>query len=571
MKTDPRQMTFKHQRKDHHMFNTIAYKNRVGGNHLEGNCPQENINTCHFSAFIPSVNQVDKMIQESAILVGHILAKHITSLSWIKDVLPEFITHENINQTKTKTERVHLGLMHKNENKLDEMQIIVKELHRYSPGHMNYDEEDDHKPIKITSGGDYLTFERHKSAQQLHVDGRNASKRLEGLIPNMELFHHQAEWNLVIWKLLCKGNSHKDIGTLFAARNAINARNVTTDPHNNFYAADELLTKYSEAYFVAGALEYFGMQDSEDQPTINCFDLQNRNMENVVKVISKFIQEYFTFDIPEIDQSAPVNLELQCRVCGKEYRKGPGIVKRHEKQVHNFPENENTQSHDSSPTPDSTDFILNYTKNAITLLILRLNMNDAIHLGDGERIYRNFQLMYLHFKVTGCHKYAHGSLETLAQIKCLLSPRLSYRLKWNRTVNTSGNVMGNYPKDLDVEHDNKIVKRDLKAFRGVITEKTTERISRSVDVTDKITKKMDKITGARKPSGKHQKINTNDDVAILYKQFHKAKLFQHHPGRAHSAFPNIEACPLTKLEPSKLKDWYYNTLQDVSERHFYNY
>ena len=67
--------------------------------------------------------------------------------------------------------------MHKNENKLDEMQDIVRILHQY---------------------------------------GRTPSKRLEGLIPNMEFFHLHAEWNL-IWKCSFKTTPHKDIGTLYAA------------------------------------------------------------------------------------------------------------------------------------------------------------------------------------------------------------------------------------------------------------------------------------------------------------------------------------------------------------------
>lgn len=68
---------------------------------------------------------------------------------------------------------------------------ILEWLHPYVPGH---DKEIDSKPIKVLSGGDYLTFERHKEAQSSVQDARTPSARLEGLIPKLEDFHSQAEW-----------------------------------------------------------------------------------------------------------------------------------------------------------------------------------------------------------------------------------------------------------------------------------------------------------------------------------------------------------------------------------------
>ncbi len=82
--------------------------------------------------------------------------------------------------------------MHKNEQYEADMIDIVSFLHNYVPGH---DESSpDCKPEKILSGGDYLTFERHKEAQSAMQDARTPSTRLEGLIPKIEDFHTQMEW-----------------------------------------------------------------------------------------------------------------------------------------------------------------------------------------------------------------------------------------------------------------------------------------------------------------------------------------------------------------------------------------
>ena len=60
----------------------------------------------------------------------------------------------------------------------------------------------------------------------------------------------------VIWHHLYSAKSAKSIGTLFSARNIIEARNVTSDPKDNFYAASDLLEKYTDAYLITGALEF---------------------------------------------------------------------------------------------------------------------------------------------------------------------------------------------------------------------------------------------------------------------------------------------------------------------------
>ena len=89
---------------------------------------------------------------------------------------------------------MHLGVINKNETKKDDMIDIVAHLHQYTPGH---NLETEQTPAKVLSGGDYLTFERQKAAQSAKADGRNPSKRMEGLVSKMEDFHAQAEWQQV--------------------------------------------------------------------------------------------------------------------------------------------------------------------------------------------------------------------------------------------------------------------------------------------------------------------------------------------------------------------------------------
>ena len=67
-------------------------------------------------------------------------------------------------------------------------------------------------------------------------------------------------------------SSAKDVGTIYHARNVIDARNVTKDPKNNYYAASELLDKFLDAYLISGALQHFGMASIHDELTVNTYD-----------------------------------------------------------------------------------------------------------------------------------------------------------------------------------------------------------------------------------------------------------------------------------------------------------
>lgn len=220
-----------------------------------------------------------------------------------------------------------------------------------------------------------------------------------------------SEWNLVIWKHLYKTNSQKDIGTLYAARNAINSRNVTKDPHNNFYACEEFLDKFTQAYIINGAYEYFELDPNDENskgifPSV-CFDKKKSNNERLkalLECVVLFVSIYTNYNYPAIALSAPVNLQLQCRICDKQYNKGPLTLKSHEREKHNYPPEEHKAHKEDSKSSSNQDHILNYTKCAMTLLLLRLNLADAIKMGDGYIMYRDIELMYWHFKASGCYK-----------------------------------------------------------------------------------------------------------------------------------------------------------------------
>ena len=164
-------------------------------------------------------------------------------------------------------------------------------------------------------------------------------------------------------------------------------------------------------------------------------------------------------------------------------------LRKHESTVHGIQDplytpREDPESCDRFET--GTDGILNYTRAALFLGLLRLNHSDSIKMGDGQRNMDINMYLYLLYKINNFPKYAYGILETIVQSKVLLTERLAHRLIWNRTVNHRGKSDTNHPNDLDLEHQNKLFKDQIHNYRGTFTEKAISRVSRSATVIDKI-------------------------------------------------------------------------------------
>ena len=102
----PRQMTLKNRNKDHHMFQIVAFKNRVSSNHRPSDKPKGNDNEIPFSTFLPSSAEQSLLQRDLVVIVGHKWAQYIPSLSWMKDYLPSCISHNHMDQTRQKTEKV---------------------------------------------------------------------------------------------------------------------------------------------------------------------------------------------------------------------------------------------------------------------------------------------------------------------------------------------------------------------------------------------------------------------------------------------------------------------------------
>ncbi len=101
-------------------------------------------------------------------------------------------------------------------------------------------------------------------------------------------------------------------------------------------------------------------------------------------------------------ESASMIERKTCRYCGKKYVRR-SYINKHEQKEHGHLEDDQ----ESTNTITKQDHIYNYTRQVLVLLLLRMNHNNAITLGDGGRVVRTYKFFYLLYKISGCPKYAY--------------------------------------------------------------------------------------------------------------------------------------------------------------------
>ena len=352
----------------------------------------------------------------------------------------------------------------------------------------------------------------------------------------------------IVWKHLYDPASSGDKGTLYAARNYLNARNVTVDPIKNVNAAEHLLTQFTIALILAAALKFFGMDSLEGDPSRNQFrlDLHGDTQTYASTIMHQFVDE----------MALPSNVELAhdaagfiCHVCQKKYVSKKNL-KRHQKEKHPGVQRPSSESLDGA----SSDGVQNYSRVALGMGLLALDFIDARKHGDGGRIIRLYKFLLLHCKAAKKPKYSFHILRTLAQVHVFLSPRLSYELVWNRFVNTTGKADGNVEVDRVVEHHNRVFQGACNGLRGNLTQKNVERISRSAQAIDGLRQHVEEEMKMKTRKSSKHKV-PQKDAASLACELHKLDVFGCHPGRAHYRFPQFPISVLSILDPTELHEW----------------
>lgn len=207
---------------------------------------------------------------------------------------------------------------------------------------------------------------------------------------------------------------------------------------------------------------------------------------------------------------------------------------------------------EKNPTAVKTDEIkvddmYHYQCNFMEHGLLYMNFIDGISEGDGDRILRCWKFLLLHFYADGgsSTKYALEALFLQFQQQALLTPRQAYRQRWNRGVNNSGHKGKNVPLDLEVEHNNKILKESLRKMGSNITHNSVNRSARMLKMATETIDKVAKECNVMKRSGKHFVQSTKKDMGKIVQSLQQQKALEFSPGRSYTHYTNFERSHLT--------------------------
>ena len=325
---------------------------------------------------------------------------------------------------------------------------------------------------------------------------------------------------------------------MFADRNLINRRNVTSDVSSSYRPNRDFFQVVFKSRVIGAAMSVLGFENRSSIPSKytlpeNMTTLSKGYKLQVLHELSAKVVDNFVFNSNMVEQVSSVVSEQEKRNVlerqgltpdGRFPCRFPGCTSSFKqngkaRRNHELSHNPSVQIEDEplmvSPTKPSSpsnhvkmkskDDVFDYNCALLTDGYLFFNFLDAIKEGDGAQIIRQYKYFMLYCKADGTHsiKYALECLYQLFLVYSLLTPRDSERFVWNRSVNNHGKKGCNIPLDESTEHSNNFVKQCIRNLGPNISEAAVSRLCKAESSTRSLLEKLDKTL--QHFSRKHQK------------------------------------------------------------------
>jgi L1 cell adhesion molecule like protein len=209
----------------------------------------------------------------------------------------------------------------------------------------------------------------------------------------------------------------------------------------------------------------------------------------------------------------------------------------------------------------TSDRVLAYSTEVLTLGLLFMEFCDAIREGDGIRIVRCWRFMLLLFKAKAKRKYAVQAATMLLQYHYLFTERMKHQLLWSRTINVHGRIGRNIPMDLHLEHLNRELKCAISHLGANVAEQTIMRVGYCLRQLIEIKQSYDKCTGIPVESGFHTSLSLVTDINLVLEELKKADVFTDIPKRKHRQFKSFKCNAAAALKKGDLKLWLNEVLK----------
>ena len=243
-------------------------------------------------------------------------------------------------------------------------------------------------------------------------------------------------------------------GTLLQIRNLVNQRNISADISGKFNAAIDFFELVLTGYVLAAALHYFCLSSLKGIPANNVI-CPSKNKEDswrtLKRVSQKIVDKYVMVNELFVDTSGDSKTRQVKKTVQVEKEDSNPHVARIAKEHNYCVPAESVKTPKKRRLPDwmvddravsvsvhkkAPDGVFNYSSAVLNDGLLLLELRDAIHEGDGQRVVRCWKFMLLHWRLAKHTKYSLEALHLLVAVNATATKRIAHELVWCRFINT---------------------------------------------------------------------------------------------------------------------------------------